>query len=56
MSEKPNYGPGIRHPLSQVKTELIWEGKYDVDGNRREVDVAGAFPTRERKYRFAKNH
>lgn len=41
MSEHPNYGPGNPHPLSQVKTELIWEGKYDEHGNRREVDVAG---------------
>jgi len=45
MSEKPNFGPGNPHPLSQVKTELIWEGKYDEHGNRREVDVAGCvFP------------
>jgi hypothetical protein len=29
------------HPLSQVKTELIWEGKYDEYGNRRTVDIAG---------------
>lgn len=41
MSEHPNYGPGNPHPLSQVKTELIWEGKYDEHGNRRDVDVAG---------------
>ena len=41
MSDKSNYGPGNPHPLSQVKTELIWEGKYDEYGNRREVDVAG---------------
>ncbi len=24
-----------------MKTELVWEGKYDEYGNRREVDVAG---------------
>lgn len=41
MSDKTSYGPGNPHPLSQVKTELIWEGKYDEHGNRREVDVAG---------------
>jgi hypothetical protein len=29
-------------PLSQLRTELIWEGKYDEYGNRREVDVAGS--------------
>ncbi|MDI6809878.1 MAG: hypothetical protein QME66_13050 [Candidatus Eisenbacteria bacterium] len=38
---QPHYGPGNPHPLSQVKTELIWEDKYDEHGNRREVDVAG---------------
>lgn len=30
------------HPLSQLKTELVWEGKYDEYGRRREVDIAGA--------------
>jgi DNA modification methylase len=35
------YGPANPHPLSQLRTELIWEGKYDEYGNRREVDVAG---------------
>ena len=35
------YGPGNPHPLSQLRTELVWEGKYDEYGNRREVDVAG---------------
>jgi adenine-specific DNA-methyltransferase len=24
-----------------MRTELIWEGKYDEYGNRREVDIAG---------------
>ncbi len=45
MAEKdrePQYGPSNPHPLSQLKTELVWEGKYDEHGNRREVDVAGA--------------
>src|SRR3989337_973013 len=36
------YGPNNPHPLSQMKTELVWEGKYDEYGNRRDVDVAGA--------------
>jgi adenine-specific DNA-methyltransferase len=36
------YGPLNPHPLSQRRTELIWEGKYDEYGNRREVDVVGA--------------
>jgi adenine specific DNA methylase Mod len=35
------YGPGNPHPLSLLKTELVWEGKYDEYGNRRAVDVAG---------------
>jgi adenine-specific DNA-methyltransferase len=30
------------HALSQLKTGLIWEGKYDEYGRRREVDGAGA--------------
>lgn len=34
------YGPANPHPLSQLRTELVWEGKYDEYGNRREVDVA----------------
>jgi len=28
-------GPEIPHPLSKLKTELVWEGKYDEYGNRR---------------------
>lgn len=35
------YGPHNPHPLSQMRTELVWEGKYDEFGNRREIDVAG---------------
>jgi hypothetical protein len=35
------FGPGNPHPLSQLQTELVWEGKYDEFGNRRTVDVAG---------------
>jgi len=35
------YSPNNPHPLSQMKTELIWEGKYDEFGNRREIDIAG---------------
>jgi adenine-specific DNA-methyltransferase len=34
------YGPQNPHPLSQMRTELVWEGKYDEFGNRREIDVA----------------
>ena len=39
--EKPVYGSDNPHPLSTRKTELVWEGKYDEYGNRREVDIAG---------------
>jgi len=41
MPENP-YGPDNPHPFSTIRTELIWEGKYDEYGNRREVDIAGA--------------
>ena len=34
-------GTGQPSPFSQMKTELIWEGKYDEYGNRRTVDIAG---------------
>ena len=37
----PSYGPHNPHPLSKLKTELVWDGKYDEYGNRREVDMAG---------------
>ncbi|MEN9844669.1 MAG: hypothetical protein RLZZ612_2498 [Pseudomonadota bacterium] len=42
MSDEPKiaYGPSNPHPLSQMRTELVWEGKYDEFGNRREVSVA----------------
>jgi len=41
MSEKTRWGIDNPHPLSRMKTELVWEGKYDEYGNRRTVDVAG---------------
>jgi len=41
MPQQPTYGPHNPHPLSQLRTELVWEGKYDEYGNRREVDIAG---------------
>lgn len=40
-NSSPQYGPHNSHPLSTRRTELVWEGKYDEYGNRREVDVAG---------------
>lgn len=41
MSAKFPWGPANPHPLSQMRTELIWEGKYDEYRRRRGVDVAG---------------
>ena len=41
MSDNTAFGPHNPHPLSRMKTELVWEGKYDEFGNRREVDLAG---------------
>jgi adenine-specific DNA-methyltransferase len=41
MTQQPTYGPHNPHPLSTLRTELVWEGKYDEYGNRREVDIAG---------------
>jgi hypothetical protein len=42
VATRPDYwGLDNPHPLSQIRTELIWEGKYDEWGARREVDVAG---------------
>jgi len=35
------WSPDNPHPLSTLRTELVWEGKYDEYGNRRTVDVAG---------------
>jgi hypothetical protein len=42
MSERDKsitYGPDNPHPLSRLKTELVWEGKYDEYGNRRPVKL-----------------
>ncbi|KPL90670.1 site-specific DNA-methyltransferase [Herpetosiphon geysericola] len=39
MSQQPSYGPENPHPLSQLKTELVWEGKYDEYGNRRPINL-----------------
>ena len=40
QAQSPLFGPGNSHPLSTMRTELVWDGKYDEYGNRREVDVA----------------
>jgi adenine-specific DNA-methyltransferase len=42
MAVIKDFGPGKPHPLSQMRTELVWEGKYDEYGRRREVDIAGS--------------
>jgi len=34
-----NWGPENPHPLSRLKTELVWEGKYDEYGNRRPIKL-----------------
>jgi len=41
MTDKIRCGLDNPHHLSQMKTELIWEGKYDEYGKRRTVDIAG---------------
>jgi adenine-specific DNA-methyltransferase len=41
MAENVRWGLDNPHPLSRMKTELVWEGKYDEYGNRRTVDIAG---------------
>ena len=40
MADNIRWGLDNPHPFSQMKTELIWEGKCDEYGNRREVDIA----------------
>ena len=40
MTGKP-WGPDNPHPLSKLRTELVWEGKYDEFGDRRTPDAAG---------------
>ncbi|MDL2123973.1 MAG: site-specific DNA-methyltransferase [Deltaproteobacteria bacterium] len=41
MADNIRWGLDNPHPFSQMKTELIWEGKYDEYGKRRAVDIAG---------------
>ncbi len=36
------YNSDNPHPLSVQKTELVWEGKYDEQGNRRPVNIVDA--------------
>ncbi|MDD2836845.1 MAG: hypothetical protein PHY05_11955 [Methanothrix sp.] len=45
MPDPVRFCPDNPHPLSQMRTELVWDGKYDEYGRWRTVDVAGAsFP------------
>ncbi len=39
MMAQAQYGPDNPHPFSTIRTELIWEGKYDEYGNRREIKL-----------------
>ena len=41
-ADSVRWGPDNPHPLSQLRTELVWDGKYDEYGNRRSVDIAGS--------------
>ena len=44
-NNKSNWDPDNPHPLAKMKTELVWEGKYDEYGNRRPVKLpASALP------------
>lgn len=40
MANEFDWGPTNPHPLSKMRSELVWDGKYDEFGNRREVDIA----------------
>ena len=42
MPDPVRWGPDKTHPFSRMRTELVWDGKYDEYGRRRSVDVAGA--------------
>ncbi|MDD1750408.1 MAG: hypothetical protein LUO89_11095 [Methanothrix sp.] len=42
MPDPVRFCPDRPHPLSQMRTELPTDGKYDEYGRRRSVDVAGA--------------
>ncbi len=44
------FGPDNLRPLSTLNTELVWDGKYDEYGSRREADVAGWAMTSFLKY------
>ena len=39
MDNNIRWGLDNPHPFLLMKTELIWEGKYDGYGNRRALDI-----------------
>ena len=41
MTNNIRWGLDNLRPFSEMKTKLIWKGKYDEYGNRRMVDIAG---------------
>ena len=41
---KLRYGPMQPHPLSQMRTKLVWEGKYDEYNTRRPHSALGYRP------------
>jgi hypothetical protein len=41
MTQQLTCGPHNPHPWSRMRRLLVWEGKYDEYGQRREVDIAG---------------
>ena len=48
MTSQPTYGRPNPHPLSKLRTELVWEGKYDEYGDRWEADpVSGEIPVQK---------
>jgi hypothetical protein len=59
MNDRANhtttYGPDNPHPLSRLKTELVWEGKYDEYGNRRPVKLPTS-PCRSSVLRRSMSH
>ncbi|MGB5100898.1 MAG: hypothetical protein WBN94_09925 [Methanothrix sp.] len=42
MPDPVRWCPDNPIPLSQMRTELVWNGKHIEYGRRRSVDVAGA--------------
>lgn len=47
-NRQPSYAPQNSNPPSTIRPELMWEGKNDERGSRREVDIAGCAVLRQR--------